>query len=196
MVYQVLQDPIISGDGGPRSRMTSLFVKSVSFYTWLISSTSYWNFLAYLTIVLIVFELTLSPFESIYSSYSDLIGYVGLAVEAMLPLPQLMANARSRSCKGFRFSLLASWIIGDAMKMYWFFTSESEIPWSFKLCGMFQAFCDLMLGVQYLVYGDRPTPTIQQSAWPYAGVKPHVSRFSSGGSTSSGRTTPFSEKAF
>lgn len=40
------------------------------------------------------------------------------------------------------------------MKMYWFFTSETEIPTAFKVCGMFQAACDLFLGAQYLMYGD------------------------------------------
>lgn len=66
----------------------------------------------------------------------------------------MFANARSRSCKGFRVSVLASWLAGDAMKMFWFFTSPTEIPWAFKLCGIFQAGCDAFLGVQYLMYGS------------------------------------------
>ena len=40
------------------------------------------------------------------------------------------------------------------MKMFWFFTARSEIPWAFKLCGIFQMCCDLFLGCQYAVYGD------------------------------------------
>jgi hypothetical protein len=40
------------------------------------------------------------------------------------------------------------------MKMFWFFTATSEIPWTFKLCGIFQMCCDLYLGVQYWQYGD------------------------------------------
>lgn len=42
------------------------------------------------------------------------------------------------------------------MKMFWFFTATSEIPWAFKMCGIFQMGCDLFLGVQYLIYGDGP----------------------------------------
>lgn len=42
------------------------------------------------------------------------------------------------------------------MKMLWFFTATSSIPWPFKLCGIFQACCDSYLGVQYLMYGDGP----------------------------------------
>jgi hypothetical protein len=40
------------------------------------------------------------------------------------------------------------------MKMFWFFTATSEIPWAFKMCGIFQMGCDLFLGVQYAIYGD------------------------------------------
>jgi len=42
------------------------------------------------------------------------------------------------------------------MKMFWFFTATSEIPWAFKLCGIFQMCCDLFLGAQYFVFGDGP----------------------------------------
>lgn len=83
-----------------------------------------------------------------------LLGYIGLSVEATLPLPQIFGNARLRSCKGFRVSVLASWLAGDTMKMFWFFTSTTEIPWAFKLCGIFQACCDAFLGLQYLMYGS------------------------------------------
>jgi hypothetical protein len=79
---------------------------------------------------------------------------VGLAIEAILPIPQILANKRARSCKGFRLSVLGSWLAGDAMKMLWFFTATSEIPWAFKLCGIFQACCDSFLGVQYFMYGS------------------------------------------
>lgn len=114
----------------------------------------YWQFLLYLFIILTICELVLAPMRPIYSSYSSMIGYVGLTVEAMLPLPQIFANARSKSCKGFRLSVLASWLLGDSMKMFWFFTSPTEIPWAFKLCGIFQACCDAYLGIQYWMYGD------------------------------------------
>lgn len=114
----------------------------------------YWEFLLYLFIGLVACELILSPLPWFYSAYSATIGYVGLGVEATLPLPQILANHRSRSCKGFRFSVLVSWIAGDIMKMFWFFTATSAIPWAFKLCGIFQMCCDLFLGVQYWMYGE------------------------------------------
>jgi hypothetical protein len=114
----------------------------------------------YLFIGLIGCELVLKPFGSLYSGYSQLIGYLGLAIEATLPLPQVLTNHKAKSCKGFRLSVLASWLAGDFMKMLWFFTSPTEIPWSFKLCGMFQTACDSYLGIQYAMYGSGETKVV------------------------------------
>ncbi|KFY35462.1 hypothetical protein V494_05918 [Pseudogymnoascus sp. VKM F-4513 (FW-928)] len=130
-----------------------------NFWQWR-SPKPYWQFLLYLFIGLMTCELILAPFDSTYDFYSSTIGYLGLAIEATLPIPQILANNRTRSCKGFRLSVLASWIAGDAMKMLWFFTATTEIPWAFKFCGMFQACCDSFLGVQYLMYGaGDPVPS-------------------------------------
>ena len=39
--------------------------------------------------------------------------------------------------------------------MGFFFASDSaKVPWAFKLCGCFQAICDVGLGVQWWAYGD------------------------------------------
>ncbi|CAK7263372.1 hypothetical protein SEPCBS119000_000437 [Sporothrix epigloea] len=124
-----------------------------NFWQWR-SPKPYWQFLLYLFVTLLALEVLLGPFASVYSTYSVLIGYIGLSVEATLPLPQILANMRARSCRGFRVSVLVNWLAGDAMKIFWFFTSTTEIPWAFKLCGLFQAACDIILGIQYHVYGD------------------------------------------
>lgn len=152
-----------------------------NFWQWK-SPKPYWQFLLYLFIGLTICELVLAPMHWLYPTYSLLVGYVGLSVEATLPLPQIFANARSRSCKGFRFSVLASWLLGDAMKMFWFFTSLTEIPWAFKLCGIFQAGCDLFLGLQYLMYGSGEATSSRDhamSSWPGSG-KPQLDRRTSG----------------
>jgi len=91
-----------------------------------------------------------------YAVYSTLQGYLALGIEATLPLPQLLANQRRRSVKGFRASVLANWLLGDAFKMVWFFTApKGEVPGVFKACGVFQAaWRDVLLGVQAGVFGD------------------------------------------
>jgi hypothetical protein len=104
----------------------------------------------------------------LYNFYSSLIGYVGLAVEASLPFPQIFSNMRTKSCSGFRVSVIASWLAGDLMKMFWFFNATTEIPVAFKLCGIFQMCCDAFLALQYVFYGSGSPQTIlsQQSLRP------------------------------
>lgn len=110
----------------------------------------YWLFLAYFTAALVVFQF-LGGSSRVYV---NTIGYAALAVEATLPLPQILNNQRSRSCKGFRLSVLINWLIGDVMKMSFFFLSETTITWAFKLCGLFQFACDMYLGVQHYQFGE------------------------------------------
>jgi hypothetical protein len=157
----------------------------------------YWQFLLSLFVGLMVCELLLAPIPVVYQSYSSLLGIIGLSVEATLPLPQILANARSQSCKGFRVSVLASWLVGDAMKMFWFFTSTTSIPLAFKVCGMFQAACDLFLGFQYMMYGDgeavSKSPQLA-STWSHE-LKTNGFSTSSGRDTPPGRRTSSSEKA-
>ncbi|OAA51976.1 PQ loop repeat protein [Metarhizium rileyi] len=149
----------------------------------------YWHFLLYLLGGLVVCEVLLRPLEPIYDAYSVLIGYLGLSIEATLPIPQLIAHAQSHSCKGFRLSVLASWIGGDAMKVFWFFTSTSEIPLAFKVCGCFQAACDCLLGVQYFMYGANDNEAIlrehamEEAHW----ARGHGASHSHARSTSAGK---------
>ncbi|KAI1438733.1 hypothetical protein GGR50DRAFT_637561 [Xylaria sp. CBS 124048] len=161
-----------------------------NFWQWR-SPKPYWQFLLGSFLLLTVLELLVGPFNSIYPAYSALIGYIGLSVEATLPLPQLYANAQSRSCKGFRLSVLVSWILGDSMKMFWFFTATTEIPLAFKLCGSFQAICDALIGAQYVLYGDQ-APTVKASQEVELPVRASSSH---GWQAPIGRRTPIGEKS-
>lgn len=109
----------------------------------------YWMFLAYFTAALFCIHITPVARTEIYIT---LLGYAGLAVEATLPLPQIMANQRARSCVGFRFSVLVAWIVGDTMKMFYFFGTTESVPLAFQLCGIFQCLCDCYLAVQYWMF--------------------------------------------
>ncbi|KAJ6034372.1 hypothetical protein N7499_001578 [Penicillium canescens] len=118
------------------------------FWQWK-NTKPYYMFLTYFVGALTLIHLSpISQFES----YISLLGYIGLAVEATLPIPQIIANYRSGSCKGFRVSVIAAWILGDTMKMSYFFCSTETIPWAFKLCGMFQCACDFYLGFQFYMF--------------------------------------------
>jgi solute carrier family 66, member 2 len=92
-----------------------------------------------------------------FLSYTNLLGGIALAIEATLPLPQLLSNWKRGGCKGFRVSVIVNWIIGDTFKMWFFFASDSSaVPIAFKACGIFQALCDLGLGLQFFIYGNGP----------------------------------------
>ena len=120
-----------------------------NFWQWR-SRKPYWQFLGYYILILAVLQLMLGPRDI----FTQMQGYIALSVEAVLPIPQILSNHRSQSCKGFRLSVLVNWLIGDAFKMTYFFLSEGGVPWAFKLCGLFQATCDCYLGVQYWMYGE------------------------------------------
>ncbi|KAF2754670.1 hypothetical protein EJ05DRAFT_479110 [Pseudovirgaria hyperparasitica] len=122
------------------------------FWQWK-ATRPYWAFLTSYTGALLVLQIVLGSF----SSYTTVQGYAALATEAMLPIPQLLSNYQRKSCKGFRFSVLVNWLVGDAFKMWFFFASgsgEGGVPWAFKLGGAFQAMCDCGLGIQYWMYGE------------------------------------------
>ncbi|KAI9781019.1 MAG: hypothetical protein M1835_004375 [Candelina submexicana] len=128
---------------------TSRISRPYDFWQWR-TSKPYWEFLFYFTLTLLILQFLVGNI----TTYVSLIGYLALGIEALLPLPQILNNHRSRSCAGFRLSVLASWILGDVMKMVFFFLAESSIPWAFKCCGLFQFVCDLFLGWQYWRYGN------------------------------------------
>lgn len=116
----------------------------------------YFQTLLYLTLALTLIQVVLPPISH-SAFYTALLGYTGLTFEASLPLPQILKNHQARSCKGFRLSVIANWLVGDLLKMSYFFLGaggESTIPLAFKLCGLFQMGCDLFLGLQFYLYGD------------------------------------------
>lgn len=125
-------------------------------------SYRYWLFLAYF--VAAFFCIHLTPVAR-SDTYINLLGYVGLAVEATLPIPQIIKNQTSRSCEGFRVSVVAAWIIGDAMKMAYFFCSSEAIPWAFRVCGVFQCLCDCYLGIQFWMF-SRSSYRVSATASP------------------------------
>ncbi|KAJ3458571.1 hypothetical protein FSOLCH5_010488 [Fusarium solani] len=134
------------------------FQRPYNFWQWR-SPRRYWHAIMYFAGALFVLELLLSQIPGLYGAYANAIGCIGLGVEATLPIPQILINYRSKSSAGLRLSVLAAWIGGDTMKLFWFFTAKTAIPWSFKISGMFQASCDFFLGFQYLLYNSREVQT-------------------------------------
>lgn len=120
------------------------------FWQWR-SQRPYWEFLAYFVGVTTALQLLFGRSQL----FVDLVGYVALGIEALLPLPQVLANQRSRSCAGFRVSVLASWLLGDAMKMVYFYNAQ-HVGIQFKACAIVQMVLDAYLGVQFWRFGAGP----------------------------------------
>ncbi|KAI9880914.1 MAG: hypothetical protein M1830_009982 [Pleopsidium flavum] len=138
-----------------------------NFWQWR-SPRPYWEFLTWFSATLIALQLLIGAMPQ----YQALIGYLGLAIEATLPIPQMLANHRAKSCKGFRFSVLANWLLGDVMKMgFFFFSDGAKVPWAFKLCGLFQFVCDIYLGGQYWRFGEGGgAGSLEEGKWRMNGL--------------------------
>lgn len=103
------------------------------------------------------------PIISRTEAYINLLGTAGLTVEALLPLPQIITNQRARSCRGFRLSVIVAWLLGDAMKIYYLFSTKDVVPLGFKMCATFQSVCDAYLGVQYWMFELLPRRPVRSA---------------------------------
>jgi hypothetical protein len=81
----------------------------------------------------------------------ELLGYLGLGLEAMLVTPQLLQNYRRQSCAGVGLELLVTWIGGDLLKFIYFVAKSQPAP--FIVCNVFQLCLDAVLVGQLWVYG-------------------------------------------
>ncbi|KAF2403047.1 hypothetical protein EJ06DRAFT_580233 [Trichodelitschia bisporula] len=143
--------------GGAPSMLSA---RPYNFWRW-DDARPYWLFIGYFAGALVALQVLLGTAPG----YSALLGYIALAIEATLPLPQIMANHQRKCCRGFRVSVLGNWLLGDTFKMVFFFAKGSaDIPWAFKLCGVFQACCDSYLGVQYWMYGSGEMPVAAEES--------------------------------
>ncbi|PKY03892.1 hypothetical protein P168DRAFT_290999 [Aspergillus campestris IBT 28561] len=151
----------------PFAQLDAADTRPYEFWQWK-SARPYWMCLAYFIGALSFIQILLPPLSQ-SQLYINFLGYTGLAVEATLPIPQILKNYRSRSCAGFRLSVVVAWILGDVMKLSYFFCSSEVIPWAFRLCGMFQCACDFYLGVQFWMYTrsseDAGIPRGQPASW-------------------------------
>lgn len=117
-----------------------------SFWQWA-DSDHYWRFLAQFTVGLAIGQVILGN----YSPYFETVGLLGLLIESVLPLPQIIVNHRRSSVEGFRLTLLASWIAGDVSKISFFFYAK-DLSFQFQLSAFIQTFLDLIIALQYVMY--------------------------------------------
>jgi hypothetical protein len=112
----------------------------------------YWRFLANFAVGFGVLQLLLGGSDA----YVNILGLLGLSIEAVLPIPQILTIKQQQSVEGFRPSLLLAWIGGDISKLSFFALSSSNgsgsVAPQFIICGSLQALFDLFIGIQYFMY--------------------------------------------
>ena len=122
--------------------------RPLNLWQWTVPAT-YWQFLALFTLGLFVLHFLLA--WSWY--YIQLLGFLGLLIEAVLPLPQILTNAELQSVQGFRLSLMASWLAGDLSKLTYFKYGAGEgLAFQFVVCTLIRLALDLFVGLQFLFY--------------------------------------------
>ena len=84
--------------------------------------------------------------------YSNIIGVLGLFIESLLPLPQILLLNRLQLVKNFKVILLLSWLGGDCTKISYLLFGTDNILIIFIVAGLFQMSLDIYIAFQYLQF--------------------------------------------
>lgn len=117
------------------------------FWQWL-EEIKYWKFLINFAIF---FGILTAIFHK-NETYGSFIGILGLFIESLLPLPQILMLNRLKSTKNFKIILLLSWLGGDCTKISYLVFGTDNISIIFILAGLFQMSLDILIAFQYLYF--------------------------------------------
>ncbi|KAF7262764.1 hypothetical protein GWI33_004146, partial [Rhynchophorus ferrugineus] len=112
---------------------------------------NFWNwsdFHSYLDCMLI-FTIVASILMYIFIEYIifvELVGFMAVFTEALLGVPQLIKNYRSKSTEGMSLSMVILWTCGDIFKTLYFLLRSA--PVQFWICGSMQVTIDLLILLQ------------------------------------------------
>lgn len=85
-------------------------------------------------------------------NYGAAMGFLGLFIESLLPLPQILLLKRLKSVKNFKVVLLLSWLGGDLTKISYLLYGAKNVSCIFISAGLFQMALDIIIAFQYLHY--------------------------------------------
>eukprot|EP00300_Choanocystis_sp_HF-7_P008901 c16163_g1_i1.p1 GENE.c16163_g1_i1~~c16163_g1_i1.p1 ORF type:complete len:333 (+),score=41.40 c16163_g1_i1:82-1080(+) len=80
----------------------------------------------------------------------NVMGYLALGVEALLPVPQYLRNKRRSSTQGLSTLMVLSWFVGDLLKTMYFKLTKAPTP--FLCCGVVQCSVDILVLNQIRIY--------------------------------------------
>lgn len=115
------------------------------FWQW-VDESFYWN---YLVVFSSLFSVLTLVFQGVHA-YGSFIGTLGLLIESLLPLPQILILQRLQTVQNFRVVLLFSWLGGDCLKLSYLLFGTDDISAIFILAGFFQMLLDFVILFQFL----------------------------------------------
>eukprot|EP01105_Mastigella_eilhardi_P021644 TRINITY_DN5266_c0_g1_i1.p2 TRINITY_DN5266_c0_g1~~TRINITY_DN5266_c0_g1_i1.p2 ORF type:complete len:227 (-),score=74.59 TRINITY_DN5266_c0_g1_i1:126-806(-) len=121
------------------------------FWNW----NDYANYIACLVGIAFASAVIFLPFLSVPWIVEG-IGFLSVAVESTLGMPQLYRNYQAHSTTGFSLLLALAWLLGDGVKAVYFVARGA--PVQFTVCASILFFVDILLLIQYLIYGNKEQP--------------------------------------
>lgn len=119
--------------------------RPASFWQW-IDEYRYWQFImvfsAAFSVLTVAFRLS--------TIFASVVGILGLFIEALLPLPQILMLQRLQTVQNFKVILLVSWLCGDCLKLSYLFFGTDDVSPIFIMAGLFQMALDLVILAQYV----------------------------------------------
>ena len=146
----------LSAESKPVTSQSSISHMGMAIPTTILGGTSPFKPFSPKFLSTLVASLTILQLLIGYSStYITVIGFLGLGIEATLPIPQFLSNYRHKSVSGFRASVIIAWLLGDIFKCSYFFFGNANVTWQFKACAIVQISFDLGIATQFFVYGNK-----------------------------------------
>lgn len=108
----------------------------------------YWIFLMQLAGIVSVLTFLMKD----YLKFGGLLGTIGLFVESLLPLPQILLLHQLKSVEGFKLLLLLSWLCGDFTKIGYLIFGAKNISVLFIIFALFQMALDFYIAFQFIYY--------------------------------------------
>ncbi|CCE83202.1 Piso0_003774 [Millerozyma farinosa CBS 7064] len=139
------------------------YQRPLHFWQWP-EQIAYWNYI--LRFFLLFGVLTLLFRESEY--YGMFIGTLGLLIESLLPLPQILLFNRLKSVDNFRSILLLSWLGGDFTKIAYLIYGTDKASRIFVLAALLQMCLNTVVAYQYIYFKTHDPPNKNASTLPYS----------------------------
>jgi solute carrier family 66, member 2 len=122
--------------------------KLSEFWQW-IHLSDYMYFLVLLIIVVSVFSKMIG-YDNIY--YVEFLGSLATGIEALIGIPQVIANFLEQSTGSLSIGMILFWLFGDSFKTAYFVINNQ--PSQFLYCGTFQLITDFIIVFQIIYYNS------------------------------------------